>query len=148
MASNVSVFVAKLFGYAVTGSASMLAEAVHSAADVANQAFLAVGIYRSVREPDLEHPYGFSKERYTWALISSVGVFFLGCGFSVYHGLVVLFNPELAAGLLAAGPFSGKIGTAIFLGSIIVESAALSAAYREVRRGAHRAGVGLKEYRK
>jgi zinc transporter 9 len=46
-----------------------------------------VGIQRSVRAPDKEHPYGYLNERYLWALVSGVGIFFVGCGVSVYHGV-------------------------------------------------------------
>jgi zinc transporter 9 len=51
------------------------------------QTLLLVGIQRSVRAPDKEHPYGYLNERYLWALVSGVGIFFVGCGVSVYHGV-------------------------------------------------------------
>ena len=49
---------------------ALLAEGMHSIADVANQLLLKHGVIRSRRKPTLQHQYGFHKEKYVYALIS------------------------------------------------------------------------------
>lgn len=75
------------------GSSAMLAEAVHSVADVVNQGLLHVGINSSSKAPDTNYNYGYRRERFVWSLISAVGVFFMGSGVSVMHGLHGMCNP-------------------------------------------------------
>ena len=93
LVANSLVMVTKFGAFAATGSAAMLSEGIHSLADVGNQSLLALGIAKSEAEPTPEHPYGFSRERFVWALISAVGLFFLGCGVTVYHGVTTLLEP-------------------------------------------------------
>jgi len=94
LAGNSVVLVAKTVGFMVTGSGAMLSEAIHTLADLLNQILLFVGITRSEREADHEFPAGYGRERYVWALISAVGIFFLGCGVTIYHGVTGLFHPH------------------------------------------------------
>ena len=47
--ANLGIAIAKFVGFIITGSAGMLAEAVHSLADTANQGFLLIGMRRSSR---------------------------------------------------------------------------------------------------
>ena len=72
----------------------MLSEAIHTLADLLNQILLLVGIKRSEREADERFPVGYGRERYVWALISAVGIFFLGCGVTIYHGVTGLLHPH------------------------------------------------------
>ena len=37
--------------------------------------------------------YGFSRARYVYSLISGVGIFFLGSGVTIYHGIHGLIHP-------------------------------------------------------
>src|SRR5215475_16094960 len=90
--TNTVIAAAKGFGWAVTGSPTLFAETIHSLADVANQILLKVGEVRSRRGPDAEHPFGRGQEKFFWALVSAVSVFFIGCGVNVYHGLHALFS--------------------------------------------------------
>ena len=91
---NSIVMIGKFIAFFFTGSAAMLSEGIHSFADVSNQCLLALGISRSQKTPDEMHPYGYVRERYIWALISAVGIFFLGCGVTVYHGISTLIDPN------------------------------------------------------
>ena len=91
---NGIIAVGKLIAFGVTGSGAMLAEGIHSIADTLNQALLFVGIRRSERPPDAEHPYGYGAERYVWALISAMGIFVLGCGVTCYHGVHAMLHPK------------------------------------------------------
>ena len=107
IATNSTITAAKFFGYLVTGSPTLFAETIHSAADVANQALLKVGEIRARGVVDAEHPFGRGQERFFWALVSAVSIFFVGCGVTMYHGVHSLLYPEattaftpLAIGLL------------------------------------------------
>ena len=33
------------------------------------------------------HPFGRGQEKFFWALVSAVSVFFIGCGINIYHGV-------------------------------------------------------------
>jgi len=90
--ANAFVMVAKFIGFAVTGSGTMLAEGIHSLADVGNQSLLAVGMSRAAQKPDAQHPYGYGRDAFVWALMSAVGIFFLGCGVTVAHGVQSLLD--------------------------------------------------------
>lgn len=94
IAGNSAVMIAKFGAFAVTGSAAMLSEGIHSMADVGNQSLLALGIKKSREPASPEYPYGRRRERFVWALISAVGIFFLGCGVTVYHGVDTLLHPH------------------------------------------------------
>ncbi|MEC9093425.1 MAG: cation diffusion facilitator family transporter [Planctomycetota bacterium] len=91
---NFMVMLGKIGAFVFTGSGAMLSEAIHTLADLLNQILLLVGIVRSDRNPDDAADYGYRAERYVWALISAVGIFFLGCGVTVYHGISSLFHPH------------------------------------------------------
>ncbi len=93
LASNLGVAATKLVGFVITGSASMLAETVHSIADSGNQALLLLGSKRAETSPSHEHPFGRGRERYFWAFIVGLVLFGLGGGFSMYEGV-----RKLAAG--------------------------------------------------
>ena len=94
LGGNSILLVIKVLAYAFSGSGAMLAEAVHSAADLGNQALLYLGIKQSARGPSKEHHFGFGKDRFLWALISAAGIFFLGCGVSITHGIHSLMTHE------------------------------------------------------
>nr|CAB3484094.1 unnamed protein product [Digitaria exilis] len=91
---NFLVFSLKFGVWVSTSSHVMLAELVHSVADFANQALLAYGLSSSRRAPDALHPYGYSKERFVWSLISAVGIFCLGSGATIVHGVQNLWSSQ------------------------------------------------------
>src|SRR5262249_51013480 len=59
LAANLGIALAKFVGFALTGAASMLAEAVHSCADSGNQALLLLGLSRGRLHENDEHPFGY-----------------------------------------------------------------------------------------
>ena len=91
---NSIVCVAKFGAFMASGSGVILAEAIHTLADVMNQTLLYLGIVRSSKEADVEFQYGYGRERFIWSLISAVGIFFLGCGVTIYHGIHRLMHPS------------------------------------------------------
>jgi len=76
--ANLGIAIAKFVGFAFTGAASLLAEALHSVADTGNQALLFLGGSRARRAPSPEHPFGYGRERYFWAFVVSIVLFLLG----------------------------------------------------------------------
>jgi len=74
---------------------SMLAEALHSIADVLNQALLRIGVLKSLQAPTQEFPYGYLRDRFVWSLISAVGIFFLGAG--VVNSLILIITAVLSS---------------------------------------------------
>lgn len=64
----------------VTGSASMMNEAIHSAMDTANQGFLFRGLIESDRPADATHAFGHGQKKYIWNLWSAIGLFSIGSG--------------------------------------------------------------------
>ena len=114
VAANLAIAISKFIAAAATGSASMLAEGVHSAVDTGNELLLLLGIRRSNRPADQWHPFGYGKVLYFWALIVAVSVFSIGGGVSIYHGIISLLDPPPLEDprwnytvLLAAGVFEG-----------------------------------------
>jgi len=96
---NGIVTIAKFVGFAFSGSSALLAEAVHSLADTANQCLLYLGLKRSLRKADTEHHFGYGQERYFWNLVSAVTIFFLGCVYTIMHAVEQIqhgHNPEIS----------------------------------------------------
>ena len=104
LGANFAIALAKYGAAAVTGSSSMLAEAVHSTADCGNQLLLLLGIKRAKRPPSLEYPLGYGKETYFWSFIVALMLFSVGGMFSIYEGWHKLTSTEdLSYPLLALG---------------------------------------------
>jgi cation diffusion facilitator family transporter len=93
LAGNVLVAASKFAAAAVTGSAAMLSEAVHSLVDTVNEILLLYGIARSERPPDRVHPFGYGRELYFWSFVVALLIFALGAGVSAYEGVGRLLNP-------------------------------------------------------
>lgn len=137
---NFIVMVGKFAAFFVSGSAAMLSEGIHSFADVSNQCLLALGIERSKKSPDKRHPYGYVRERYIWALISAVGIFFLGCGVTIYHGITTLIHPQ------QIDQFSIAFYVLIF--AFIIEGYTLVVAVKAVNEEAKNLDVSFWDYMK
>ena len=95
LVGNATIAVLKFAAYFVSGSGAMLSEAIHTLADVGNQALLLVGLRQAKRLPDEKHPFGYGQAAFFWALVSAIGLFFLGCGVTVYHGIMTLKHPPM-----------------------------------------------------
>ncbi len=129
-AANLGIAVSKFIGFAFTGAASLLAEAIHSVADTANQGLLLLGGRRASRSPDAEHPFGYGKVRYFWAFVVALVLFSLGGLFAIYEAVEKLRHPhELESPVWAFA----VLGTAILLESFSFRTAVHEA--RPLRRG-------------
>jgi cation diffusion facilitator family transporter len=87
MIGNGLIAVSKFVAGFLTGSASMIAEAVHSVADTANQFLLMVGLRRARGKATELHPFGLSVESYFWPFMVSILIFLLGGAFAIYEGV-------------------------------------------------------------
>jgi solute carrier family 30 (zinc transporter), member 9 len=125
IATNTAIAAAKGFGWLVTASPTLFAETVHSVADVANQILLKVGEVRGRRGPDAVHPFGRGQEKFFWALVSAVSVFFVGCGINIYHGVHALLQRQ------PVEPFSPLVlGLLVF--ALALETFTFVVAIREI----------------
>ena len=122
---NFIIMLMKFAGFFASGSGALFSEAVHSLADTLNQSLLLVGLKSSQRSADRDYSYGYGKERFFWALISACGIFFLGAGVTIYHGIELLINGE-------EPHISGTI-FAILLISLLLEGSTFLAALRELK---------------
>ena len=123
LAANLAIALAKFAAFLVTGSASMLAEAVHSVADTGNETLLLIGSGRSRRARTTEHPFGFGRERYFYGFVVAVMLFTVGSAFSIYDGIHKVINPgELD---------SPAVAYVVLAVSAVLESFSLRTAIRE-----------------
>jgi cation diffusion facilitator family transporter len=94
LAANVGIAVAKFAGYLLTGSSSMLAEAVHSVADSSNQGLLLLGGRRATRQASEVHQFGYGRVRYVAAFVVSIVLFTLGGLFALYEAWHKFADPH------------------------------------------------------
>jgi len=94
ISANFLITIAKGLGWLFSGSPSMLAEAIHSAADTLNQVLILIGIHQSEKQANQFFPWGHGQARYVWNLMSAMGIFFIGFGFTTYHGFSALLHPH------------------------------------------------------
>ncbi len=125
LAANLGIAIAKFIGFALTGAASLLAEAIHSVADTSNQGLLLLGGRRSRREPTQSHPFGYARERYFWAFVVSVVLFTAGGLFALYEGVEKLRHPHAPEDLF--------IAVTILVVAFVFEAFSLRTAVREAR---------------
>lgn len=122
---NFLIVILKFIGFIFSGSGALFSETIHSFADAANQFLLLVGVKRSTKEANLEFSYGYGRERFFWSLVSACGIFFIGAGVTVYHGVASLFlEKEISVNWMTF---------AILIISFIVEGGTLILAFRELR---------------
>ena len=126
--SNLLVAIAKSFAAALTGSASMVAEAAHSWADTGNEIFLIIANRKARRPADAGHPLGYGREIYVWSLFAALGLFVAGAAVSITHGIHELVTPEPASDFL--------IGYIVLGFSALLEGTSFLQSVRQARREA------------
>lgn len=92
--ANSGIALTKFIAWFFSGSASMLAEAVHSVADAGNQLLLILGGRQAKKKADKEHPFGYGRERYVYAFVVAIILFSVGGIFSIYEGVDKLQHPH------------------------------------------------------
>src|SRR6185312_12094393 len=102
LAGNLAIVIAKVAAAVVTGSGSMLGEAIHSSADCMNQVLLLVGARQAQKPPSPSHPMGYGRSAYFWSFLVALMLFFGGGIFSLREGYEKLHEPEQLEHLPAA----------------------------------------------
>ncbi|HUP84764.1 MAG TPA: cation diffusion facilitator family transporter [Acidimicrobiales bacterium] len=125
LAANVGIAASKFAAFLLTGSASMLAESIHSVADSANQGLLLLGGRRARRPATDRHQLGFGRERYFWSFVVALVLFTLGGVFALFEGLEKLRHPHEVESIAVA------IGVLVL--SLGLEGLSLRTAVRESR---------------
>jgi len=123
--ANAGIALAKTWAAWLTGSGSMLAEAIHSYADAGNQVLLFLGLRQSTRPPDSEHPLGYGKLSYFWSFIVAVLLFSMGGLFSIYEGIHKLQQPEALSQIWVA--------QLVLVFAVVLEGFSLFGCLREIR---------------
>ena len=127
LAANAAIAAIKFFVASISGSSAMLSEAIHSTVDTGNELLLLLGVHRSRRPPDREHPYGHGKELYFWGFVVAMVIFAGGGGMSLYEGITRLHAEPRASAHL---PWKlGVLGAAF-----VFEAASFVIALRAVER--------------
>ena len=125
LGANLLIALAKSGAGLLTGSASLLAEAVHSWADSGNEIFLLIANRRSRRPADLAHPFGHGREAYVWSMFAALGLLAIGGTVSVTLGILELVRPESASHFV--------IGYVVLAISFVLEGISFRQSVRQAR---------------
>ena len=123
LGANTGIAIMKTGAAIVTGSGSLMAESLHSWADCTNQIMLLVGMKQAKKAPDVNHPMGYAKVSYFWAMLVAVLLFFMSGAFALYEGVERVLHPEPVKYLWAS--------VGILAGAVIMESISLWGALKE-----------------
>ena len=126
LAANIGIATTKFIAATISGSASMLAEAIHSVADSGNQFLLILGGKRSRRTATLAHPFGYGRSRFIYAFMVSIVLFSIGGMFSILEGVSKLSEPHEIDNFWLPLTVLGV--------SIVLESFSLRSALREAKK--------------
>lgn len=140
LCANAIVAIAKIGAGVVGGSQVMWAEAGHSVSDTFNQAFLYTSLHRSRKKPDRQHPFGYGKERFFWALIAAVGIFVAGAGFSLYEATEAFTQAP------TAGQKEFTLNYGVFGFALVIDGISGIRAYRQTRQEARDRGRTLTQH--
>lgn len=136
MGSNAVIALAKFLAGLATGNTAMLAEAVHSTVDTANEGLMLMGLVRSQRPADAQHPFGYGRELYFWTLMVAVIIFGVGGGVTMLEGFYRIVHPP--------GLESPRWDYVVLAIAAVFEGISWTRAYRQVRRrGGRRSTLDL-----
>jgi len=125
LGANMGIAVIKFIAFAVSGSASMLAEGVHSVVDSGNQGLLLIGGRSARRRATPEHPFGYGRDRYVYGFLVALMLFSAGGLFALYEGVEKVRHPHHLDDAL--------IAVIVLAVAIVLESFSLRTAIAESR---------------
>ena len=135
LAANLGIATAKGIAAALTGSAALFAETVHSVADAGNEVLLYIAVRRSERPPDDLHPFGHGPERYYWALLAAIGMFLVGGAVSVWEGINALVEPRRLEYFW--------VGVSVLVVALVLDGLSRVVAVRQLRLEARRRDISM-----
>lgn len=133
IAANLAITITKFVAAAMTGSSSMLSEAVHSVVDTGNEALMLIGIRRARKPPDERHPFGYARELYFWPFVVALVIFAGGAVVSVYEGVEKILHPQPME--------SAWINFAVLGVALVMEGVSWVVAWREFNARRGNAGI-------
>jgi cation diffusion facilitator family transporter len=138
LVANAIITVLKFGAAVITGSAGMMAEALHSLADTTNQIFLLLGLRFYKRPASQKHPFGYGKERFFWSFIAAIFIFGVGATYALYEGYEKLRHPHPPENLAWAYWVLGI--------SFVLEGCSIGLAIYQEMKEAHHEGMSFGEY--
>ncbi|EOS7704060.1 cation diffusion facilitator family transporter [Enterococcus hirae] len=93
LGANILVAISKFVGYAISGSAAMLNESIHSIVDCSNQILLLFGDKRANRGQSELHQFGEGRAKYFFSTIVATMLFFGGGALGVMEAFEKLTHP-------------------------------------------------------
>jgi cation diffusion facilitator family transporter len=124
--ANLGIALTKTGAAVWTNSGSMVAEAIHSYADCANQLLLFLGLKQSELPPTPEHPLGYGKVTYFWSFVVALLLFSIGGLFSIYEGWHKLHEPEPL--------HQAWVAISVLCIAIVLETSSLLGCLNEIRK--------------
>ncbi len=124
--SNILVAISKFVGYALSGSAAMLNESIHSVVDCSNQIFLLIGDKRATKGQSELHQFGEGRAKYFFSTIVAMMLFFGRGALGVMEAVEKLLHPAHEVG-------NAWLVIAILIFGMIVEGSSLWIAIKEIR---------------
>jgi cation diffusion facilitator family transporter len=104
---NAGLFIANLSVALLSGSRTVLAQAIYTVTDLAGSALLLWGVYAARRPADYLYPFGRGKERFFWAFVSILITFTAAGLVALVTGIGQWVSPapihHIADGLLVIG---------------------------------------------
>jgi cation diffusion facilitator family transporter len=138
ISTDLTMSVAKAVAAALTGSAGLFAETLHSLADTGNQLLLLKGLRGSRRRPDTSHPFGYGAELVYWSLLAALGVFIIGGVLSIWEGIQRLLHPSEVQLTL--------VGFAVLGLGCLLDGTSWLTSVRQLRREAAGRGVPFRQH--
>lgn len=136
--TDLAMAVVKAFAAALTGSAALFAETLHSVADTGNQLLLLTGLRRGRRRPDARHPFGYGAELFYWSLLAALGIFVAGGVLSAWEGVQHLLHPSAVQASL--------VGFAVLGLGCLLDGTSWLTSVRQLRREAAARGVRFRQH--
>ncbi len=127
--ANLGIAITKTVAAVITGSGAMLAESIHSFADCGNQGLLFLGLRKTKKNPNIEHPLGYGKEIFFWSFIVALILFSMGGLFSIYEGIHKLSSEEELN--------SPLIAIVVLSVSMLLEAASLFGCITQIKKVKH-----------
>lgn len=100
--ANGGIALSKFAVFLLTGSSSLLTEAIHSAADCVNQVLLFIGLRQGQKPPRPKHPLGLGQAPFVASFLVALLLFSVGGIYSLVEGIHKIRHPEQPHHLLWA----------------------------------------------